>query len=112
LSINGGERSAINVSRVAGADGKETVNVSLFENGERKFSGAIVSLGNPPPPTETVISQPYVESAPVYYTTPRVYYSTPYYYTPRYYSGGYYGGGHYYGGTSLNFNFGGGGHRH
>ncbi|MEI6235397.1 MAG: hypothetical protein WCT04_20260 [Planctomycetota bacterium] len=107
LAINGGERSAINVSRV-NTDGNDTVNVSLYENGQRRASGVLVALANVP--RETVVTQTYVES-PVYYSVPTYrYYSTPYYYGPSYYSGSYYGPRYYGGGTQFNlgFNFGGG----
>ena len=77
LAINGGERSAINVSRVV-AEGHEALNVSLFENGERRASGNLVALNNLP--LETVTSGPTYVQGPTYYSAPPVYYTQPYYY--------------------------------
>lgn len=105
MTVNGGERSAINVSRTS-AEGVDTVNVSIFEHGDRRVSGKLVALKDAPPP-QTVVERTYVEGPPVYY-----YNGGPYYYGPSYYGPGYYRP--YYGGTQFNlgFNFGGGGHHH
>ncbi len=107
LTVNGGERSAINVSRTA-AEGVDTVNVSIFEHGERRVSGQLAALKDAPRET-AVVERTYVEGPPVYYQN-----SGSYYYGPRYYYGPGYYGGPYYGGTQFNlgFNFGGGGHHH
>ena len=105
LTVNGGERSAINVSRTA-AEGVDTVNVSIFEHGERRASGQLAALKDAPRET-AVVERTYVEGPPVYYQN-----SGSYYYGPRYYYGPGYYGSPYYGGAQFNlgFNFGGGGH--
>ncbi len=101
MSIFGGERSAISISRVM-ADGSETLNASIFEHGERKASGKLASLDKLPP--DATAEVPLVEQPPVYYS------DSPYY--GPYYPGGYYYGRPYYGGAFIggNFYFGGGGH--
>jgi len=109
--VNEGDKSLLMLSRVETME-IEALYISVFERGERKASGRLVTLReNPAPREDNVIRKSSAVNDPgfqptnvVYRESPQVVYSEPsvIYASSGYYGGGYYGGG-YYGGYPSSY---------
>lgn len=117
VSVFEGDKSLLMLSRVETAE-VEALYVSVFERGDRKASGRLVTLReNAAPREDNVIrkssaaNQPVIQhvvEAPtqvIYRESPTIVYSEPsvIYTSGGYYGGGYYGGGYY--GSSYGSNY-------